>query len=126
TLFGLLYLRRLGAAVLAVDPSRGGSDGAGVAGAGVGVAGTGGEEALGSRRLFLIGLGSLAAFAAGAAVLSRRFGHTEVVDVARRDAVLPPPRPAAAGLPPTFPADAGAIDGLTPYVIPNESFYRID
>jgi DMSO/TMAO reductase YedYZ molybdopterin-dependent catalytic subunit len=76
-----------------------------------------------SRRLFLTAAGSLAVLAAGAAVLGRRFGRTDVVERARQSTTLPDatsatPAPTMGGIP--------DVPGLSPYVTPNDDFYRID
>nr|MBA3287491.1 molybdopterin-dependent oxidoreductase [Acidimicrobiia bacterium] len=57
-----------------------------------------------------------------AAVLGRRIRAADSVETARRSAVLP--RPSRAATPP--PTQPFEVDGLSPYVIPNADFYRID
>ena len=74
------------------------------------------------RRAFLVGAGSLAVIAAGAAAIGRRVRTTDVVETARAEAVLPPPASTA----PTSPGSFGDVRGLSPYVTPNDDFYRID
>ncbi|MET0579404.1 MAG: molybdopterin-dependent oxidoreductase, partial [Ilumatobacteraceae bacterium] len=79
----------------------------------------------GSRRTFLLGAGAIAVLGAGAAMLGRRLRTTDVVDRARADTVLPPPASAA----PALSGGTGAIPdivGLSPYITPNDDFYRID
>ena len=106
TLFALLWL--LGAGHLA----RGGAVGGAV-----------GDRAA-SRRLFLTAAGSLAVLAAGASVLGRRLGRSDVVEQARSNTDLPTP----AGSPPAT-APSGPfpdVPGLSSFVTPNDDFYRID
>ena len=98
TLFGLLHLLRLGQV-------RSSSDGAT------------------SRRMFLTAAGSLAVLAAGAAVLGRRLGRTDVVDQARKAIDLPAPATTAA---PVAAGKLPAVPGLSAYITPNKDFYRID
>jgi DMSO/TMAO reductase YedYZ molybdopterin-dependent catalytic subunit len=98
-LFGLLHLLRLG-------------DGGGASAA----------VPASSRRLFLISTGSLAVLAAGAAVLGRRLGRSDVVESVRAATDLPTPvtqAPVAAG-------EIPAVPGLSPFITPNADFYRID
>ena len=75
-----------------------------------------------SRRLFLVAAGSLAAFAAGAAVLGRRFARSDVVESARAATELPTPN--TLGAVPT--GDFPDVPGLAPFITPNDAFYRID
>jgi DMSO/TMAO reductase YedYZ molybdopterin-dependent catalytic subunit len=99
TLFGLLHLLRLGrstAAPAAVVPS--------------------------SRRLFLISAGSLAVLAAGAAVLGRRLGRSDVVETVRAATDLPTPDAAA----PVTAGELPEVPGLSTFITPNADFYRID
>jgi DMSO/TMAO reductase YedYZ molybdopterin-dependent catalytic subunit len=75
------------------------------------------------RRRFLtgaIGIGALAVIAAGVGrILQNRF------DIGGERAALDLPAPDSP--PPTLPADAElGIEGITPFVIPNDNFYRID
>jgi DMSO/TMAO reductase YedYZ molybdopterin-dependent catalytic subunit len=81
-------------------------------------------EASGSRRAFLLGAGA----ALGVAAISAAFGRSllersKVVAAGRAEVALPtavsvaPPVPAAAEL---------GVPGLTPVVVSNEDFYRID
>jgi DMSO/TMAO reductase YedYZ molybdopterin-dependent catalytic subunit len=80
----------------------------------------------GSRRTFLVAGGATAAGTVIAASLGRRLGSTDVVDTARAATELPPVRAGAgaAAVPATSPSFA--VPGLSPYIIPNEDFYRID
>ncbi len=72
--------------------------------------------------MFLIAAGAIGAMAAAAAVLGRRARTTEVVDTARDETLLPRPE-TSTPLPASTVPD---IPGLTPYVTPNDDFYRID
>jgi DMSO/TMAO reductase YedYZ molybdopterin-dependent catalytic subunit len=99
TLFGLLHLLRLGQVASTSDGTT-------------------------SRRMFLTAAGSLAVLAAGAAVLGRRLGRTDVVDQARKAIDLPPPATSAAPL--VAGGKIPAVAGLSPYITPNKDFYRID
>jgi DMSO/TMAO reductase YedYZ molybdopterin-dependent catalytic subunit len=75
-----------------------------------------------SRRTFL----SVAAAAAGLAVAAGASGRRRVQQLAaagRRRVVLPP---VADPVPPPTPADSVAVRGISPIVVPNNSFYRID
>ncbi len=60
--------------------------------------------------------------AAGAAAIGRRVRTSDVVETARAETVLPPPASTA----PTSPGSFGDVRGLSPYVTPNDDFYRID
>ena len=88
-------------------------------------AGAPAADPVGGRRTFLLGAGALAVIGAGAAVLGRRLRTSDIVDQARADTVLPTPASGA-------PAPAGGtgaipeIAGLSPYITPNDDFYRID
>jgi DMSO/TMAO reductase YedYZ molybdopterin-dependent catalytic subunit len=100
TLFGLLHLLRLG-------------DGG---------APTTTPGDAGTRRLFLLSAGSLAVLAAGAAILGRRLGRSDVVESVRAETDLPTPvtqAPVPAGELPDVP-------GLSSFITPNADFYRID
>ena len=66
--------------------------------------------------------GSLAVIAAGAAAIGRRVRTSDVVETARAETVLPPPASTA----PAAPGSFGEVPGLSPYVTPNDDFYRID
>ena len=104
TLFGLLRLR-LGRSI--APPS--------------------GAASTSSRRLFLVSAGSLAALAAGFAVLGRRLGRSGVVEAARSDVQLPTPVSAPPATAPTANVgDIPDVPGLSPFVTPNTDFYRID
>ncbi len=75
------------------------------------------------RRQFIqgaVGIGAVAAFAGGIGrLLKERFQ----VDSERAALDLPAPESVAAGL----PADAElGVEGITPFVVPNDRFYRID
>ena len=78
----------------------------------------------GSRRRFLVGAGAVLGVAALTAGAGRFLVERAKVAVAGRAEVgLPSPVEALADLPAA--ADFG-IDGLTPILVPNEDFYRID
>ncbi len=80
-----------------------------------------------TRRAFLLAGAATAVGAVVAAVAGRRLGTTDVVDAAREATDLPPAGPpAAAGAGRAGLADAFAVEGLTPYITPNDDFYRID
>jgi DMSO/TMAO reductase YedYZ molybdopterin-dependent catalytic subunit len=74
------------------------------------------------RRRFVIGLGGVVAAAGGATAISRRMRASDSVNAIRRSTVLP--RPNRSTLPPS--SQPFEVDGLTPYVTPNDDFYRID
>jgi DMSO/TMAO reductase YedYZ molybdopterin-dependent catalytic subunit len=105
TLLGLLRMLQVGRAALA--------DGAAV---------PAGWDS--SRRLFLTAAGSLAVLAAGAAVVGRRFGRSDVVEEARQAADLPKPTSSTAVPAPTGPFPD--VPGLSTYITPSTDFYRID
>lgn len=84
-----------------------------------------------SRRAFLFGAGAVAAGGVLAAFAGRRFGATNVVEAAREATVLPPVPPtssvaADAATAPLVAVRSLDVPGLTPYLIPNDDFYRID
>ncbi len=103
TLFGLLHLLRL-------ERSATGTDGQPAAPGG------------GSRRLFLISAGSLTVLAAGAAVLGRRLGRSDVVESVRAATDLPTPATQV----PVPTGEMPDVQGLSSYITPNVGFYRID
>ncbi len=78
-----------------------------------------------TRRAFFGWAGAAGAFAATATVAARSLAGRSSVENVRLAVQLPP-----ATVPPGEPAasvgDAFAIDGLTPYLVPNDDFYRID
>lgn len=77
------------------------------------------------RRGFVLAAGATAAASAGAALLGRSLSGAEGRDAvaSRQAAVLP--RPASPA--PAVPRGAGLrIDGISPFVTPNGSFYRVD
>ncbi|MDY7102577.1 MAG: molybdopterin-dependent oxidoreductase [Actinomycetota bacterium] len=77
----------------------------------------------GSRRRFLVGLGTTAAGAAVVGAAGRRLGSGSGAAASRADLVLPR---ASAPLP-AAPADvAVGVDGAVPFFTPNADFYRID
>ncbi len=74
------------------------------------------------RRTFIVGAAALGVGAAASAALGRRLRPTNPAESARRTVTIP--RPARA-----TPAPASqpfAVAGLSPYVTPNDDFYRID
>ena len=80
------------------------------------------------RRRFLVATGIAAVASVFAGVIARSMNATANAVSAVRDAVK---LPAAAAPAPAIPADAElaggpGLDGLTPYVTPNDGFYRID
>ena len=80
------------------------------------------SSAIGSgtdRRRFLLGAGGAAAVAFFSAVFGRQLKRRFSVESDRSALTLPDVEPAAAA------SDLGA-DGLTPYIVPNDEFYRID
>jgi DMSO/TMAO reductase YedYZ molybdopterin-dependent catalytic subunit len=78
-----------------------------------------------SRRAFFGWAGAAGAFAATAAVAARSLANRSSVETSRLAVQLPPASPPA-GQPAVAVGDAFAIDGLTPYIEPNDDFYRID
>jgi DMSO/TMAO reductase YedYZ molybdopterin-dependent catalytic subunit len=107
TLFGLLHLLRLGRREAPTAPNEATAPTAPTAS---------------SRRLFLLAAGSLAAIAAGAAVLGRRLGRSDVVEAVRSSTDLPTP---SAGSP-VPDGDFTDVPGLSTFITPNDDFYRID
>jgi DMSO/TMAO reductase YedYZ molybdopterin-dependent catalytic subunit len=104
TLFGLLWLLRAGRV----------AGGSAVA-----------ADRASSRRLFLTAAGSLAVIAAGAAVLGRRLGRSDVVEQARASTNLP--APTGSTVPSTAPSGPFPnVPGLSTYITPSDDFYRID
>lgn len=83
------------------------------------------------RRAFLAWSGAAAGFAGVAALGGRSLSGRPSTTDAARSAVslppvsLPPPAAGAAGAPTTAPAGLD-VDGLSPFVTPNDRFYRID
>jgi DMSO/TMAO reductase YedYZ molybdopterin-dependent catalytic subunit len=80
--------------------------------------------ARGPRRAFLGWTAAAGAFAATAALAARSLSDRGAVDVARKAVALPAPASPA-------PATAGVgldaeVPGITPYIVPNDDFYRID
>ncbi len=74
------------------------------------------------RRGFLAGVAGVVVLTGSATALSRRIRSGDSVNTARRTTVLP--RPTRSVLPPA--SQPFEVDGLTPYVVPNGDFYRID
>jgi DMSO/TMAO reductase YedYZ molybdopterin-dependent catalytic subunit len=106
TLWFLLRVARLGRAV----PKA----------ATVAVATPGDDKA--SRRAFFAWSGAAGAFAATLALGSRSLGRRTAVEASRESVVLPPvSRTDAAAIESEL-----AVDGLTPYLVPSDRFYRID
>ncbi len=76
------------------------------------------------RRRFLIGSTALAGLAGGAAVLGNVLRLDRVsATVSSTDVALPTGGESAA---PVGPANRLQVDGITPVVVPNDDFYRID
>lgn len=82
-------------------------------------------DAKGSRRAFFGWAGAAGAFAATAAVAARSLANRTDVEAARQLVTLPPAT-TPPGEPPVSVGDSFAVDGVTPYVVPNDRFYRID
>jgi DMSO/TMAO reductase YedYZ molybdopterin-dependent catalytic subunit len=81
-----------------------------------------GPDAAG-RRTLLIGLGAAAGLAIGGGVGGRLWSRRFVVPMEQRIGALPPP---ARPLPP-LPASADfGLAGLSPFVTPNDKFYKVD
>ena len=74
------------------------------------------------RRAFLAAAGTVAGVAVGAAALGRSFSRA-AASASRLRYVLPG---VARPLPPAPPGATAAVDGMTPVVVPNDQFYRID
>jgi DMSO/TMAO reductase YedYZ molybdopterin-dependent catalytic subunit len=74
-----------------------------------------------SRRAFFGWAGAAGAFAATGAVAARSLRNRSTVEAQRAGIILPRPGTSAVVGP-----DGFEVDGLTPYVIPNDRFYRID
>jgi DMSO/TMAO reductase YedYZ molybdopterin-dependent catalytic subunit len=72
-----------------------------------------------ARRRFLCGAGGTALAALLGTALGRRLAGRYSVEAERSELTLPDVTPASAA------SDLGA-DGLTPYLVPNDDFYRID
>ncbi|MGW1842570.1 molybdopterin-dependent oxidoreductase [Streptomyces sp. NPDC001966] len=77
------------------------------------------------RRGFVVAATATAAVSAGAGLLGRRLTSSVQAgaSASRHDLVLPTPRSAAPAVPPG--ADL-RIRGLSPFITPNEDFYRVD
>jgi DMSO/TMAO reductase YedYZ molybdopterin-dependent catalytic subunit len=77
-----------------------------------------------SRRAFFGWAGAAGAFAATSALAARSVSRRSTVSSAREAIQLPP----ASSVPDAQAVadDAFGVDGLTPYIVPNSSFYRID
>jgi DMSO/TMAO reductase YedYZ molybdopterin-dependent catalytic subunit len=74
------------------------------------------------RRTFIVGAAALGAGAAASAALGRRLRPANPAESARRTVTIP--RPATAN--PAPAAQPFSVSGLSPYVTPNDDFYRID
>ncbi|HEY3241440.1 MAG TPA: molybdopterin-dependent oxidoreductase, partial [Acidimicrobiia bacterium] len=74
------------------------------------------------RRAFLAAAGTVAVVAVGAAALGRSFSRA-AASASRLRYVLPG---VARPLPPAPPGATVAVEGMTPVVVPNDQFYRID
>jgi len=75
------------------------------------------------RRGFLIRSGALAIGTIAAGMLGRALLQGRANAIAPISTVLPPPRVTA---PPLVPAESLSVPGITPIVMPNDDFYRID
>jgi DMSO/TMAO reductase YedYZ molybdopterin-dependent catalytic subunit len=74
------------------------------------------------RRTFIVGAVALGAGAAASAALGRRLRSSGGAESARRTVTIP--RPASVQAVPT--RQPFTVSGLSPYVTPNDDFYRID
>ncbi|MDQ3469766.1 MAG: molybdopterin-dependent oxidoreductase, partial [Actinomycetota bacterium] len=74
------------------------------------------------RRRFVLGVGGVVVASGAATSFARGLRHAESVDATRRATVLP----RTAGSAPATSVQSFEIPGLTPYIIPNADFYRID
>jgi DMSO/TMAO reductase YedYZ molybdopterin-dependent catalytic subunit len=74
------------------------------------------------RRAFLAAAGTVAGVAVVAAVLGRSFSRATASASRLRYALPGVSRP----LPPAPPGATAAVEGMTPVVVPNDQFYRID
>lgn len=82
-----------------------------------------------SRRAFFSWAGAFGAFAVGATLVGRAMAGRSKAEVARDALVLPPVSPGTAlgNAGGTAPEAAPlGVPGLSPYYVPNDSFYRID
>jgi DMSO/TMAO reductase YedYZ molybdopterin-dependent catalytic subunit len=78
-----------------------------------------------SRRSFIIGLSAILGLAAVSAGVGRALlERAKVVVAGRAEVVLPTPAEAVGEVPAA--ADLTGIEGLSPVITPNDSFYRID
>ena len=78
----------------------------------------------GDRRRFLLGSTALASLAGISAVIGNVLRLDRVTStVSSTDVALPPGGESA---PPVGPANQLQVDGITPVVVPNDEFYRID
>lgn len=84
----------------------------------------GAAEAPDARRSFLVGAGAVLAVAALSAGAGRYLIEKAKRIAARREEVVLPA--AARPLPPVPPAAELGVSGLTPVIVPNEDFFRID
>ncbi len=75
------------------------------------------------RRRFLAWAGGLGVLAVLGGGLGRSILTTRAASTAEADTSIPP---VTSPIPTVGPDDGFAIDGLTPLVVPNEDFYRID
>lgn len=74
-----------------------------------------------ARRAFLASVAALGAGAAAMALIGRRLGGRGASEVARSQVVLPPPGSTAPDVSPSVP-----VGEVSPYITPNDDFYRID
>jgi DMSO/TMAO reductase YedYZ molybdopterin-dependent catalytic subunit len=74
------------------------------------------------RRTFIVGAAALGAGAAASAALGRRLRSSDVAESARRSVTIR--RPASGQAVPA--RQPFTVAGLSPYVTPNDNFYRID
>lgn len=75
------------------------------------------------RRRFIVSGGGMLALSGVGYYVSRRIRAADSVETVRRTTVVPRPNRVLAEVPGTQPFNP---PGLTPYVVPNDDFYRID
>jgi DMSO/TMAO reductase YedYZ molybdopterin-dependent catalytic subunit len=76
-----------------------------------------------SRRAFFVWSGAAGAFAATLALGSRSLGRRSAVEASRAAITLPPVSRTSGA---TALGGELTVEGLTPYIVPNDRFYRID
>jgi DMSO/TMAO reductase YedYZ molybdopterin-dependent catalytic subunit len=104
----------------AARPAAAGRESAGPSSAGEASAG---RPTTADRRRFLAWAGGLGALAVLGGGLGRSILNTRAASQAEANTAIPP---ATSPVPSVGPDDAFSIDGITPLVMPNDQFYRID